>query len=243
MEGVRELDHLLIFLAFESFTFSIPGLEGGVEISQQEEPSRVAISIPGGLGSLFGGGGGQGSGSLGLDDFFGFNEDSESSPGGVSLSFNFPSGGSLSNILRQSSSIFEDNTPFGLNGFFLESETPSLSGFNNLFSGGSRRRPTTPAPVSLGKFSVLSGGPWDNFRSMFSLYTMPEHPGYREVFGPVYGAGEGCGLCHLFPSYGSGSFITLEIVTEPLFDDYHFEEVFEVRINMKYNKIKHIEII
>merc|ERR1719410_140134 len=56
---------------------------------------------------------------------------------------------------------------------------------------------------------------------------MPEHPGYREVFGPVYGAGEGCGLCHLFPSYGSGSFITLEIVTEPFYDNFHFEEVFE----------------
>ena len=208
-----------------------------MEISQQEGelPNRVAISIPGGLGSLFGGGGGQESGALGLDDFFGFNEDSESSPGGVSLSFNFPNGGSLGNILRQSTSIFEDNTPFGLNGFFLGGESPSLSGFNNLFSGGSRRRPTTPAPVSLGKFSVLSGGPWDNFRSMFSLYTMPGHPGYREVFGPVYGAGEGCGLCHLFPSYGSGSFIKLEIVTEPFYNDYHYEEVFEVKIYRKYN--------
>ena len=38
------------------------------------------------------------------------------------------------------------------------------------------------------------------FRSIFSLYTTgPAHPGYREVFGPVYGAGAGCGLCNLFP--------------------------------------------
>ena len=200
----------------------------------QEEPGRVSISIPGGLGSLLGSrGGGLASGSQGLDDFFGFNEDSESSPGGVSLSFNFPGGGSLGNILRQSSSIFEDSTPFGLNGFFLGGDTPSLSGFNNLFSGGSRRRPATPAPVSLGEFSVLTGGPWANFRSMFSLYTMPEHPGYREVFGPVYGAGEGCGLCNLFPSYGAGSFITLEIVTEPFYDYDQYETVFEVRKNRR----------
>ena len=200
----------------------------GLESQGQDElPTRVSISIPGGLGSLgsLGSllGGGQSSGS-GLDDLFGFTEDSESSPGGVSLSFNFPGGGSLGNILRQSSTIFQDNTPFGLNGFFLD-ETPSLSGFNNLFSGGSRS--TTPAPA-LGEFSVLVGGPWDNFRNMFSLYTRPEHPGYREVFGPVYGEGEGCGLCHLFPSYGFGSFITLEIVTEPFYSDYQVQDVFEV---------------
>ena len=206
----------------------------GLESQGQDElPTRVSISIPGGLGSLGSLlGGGQSSGS-GLDDLFGFTEDSESSPGGVSLSFNFPGGGSLGNILRQSSTIFQDNTPFGLNGFFLD-ETPSLSGFNNLFSGGSRS--TTPAPDPLGEFSVLMGGPWDNFRNMFSLYTRPEHPGYREVFGPVYGAGEGCGLCHLFPSYGFGSFITLEIVTEPFYSDYQVQDVFEV--TKKTNRVK-----
>ena len=53
---------------------------------------------------------------------------------------------------------------------------------------------------------------------------MPEHQGYREVFGPVYGNGEGCGLCHLFPHYGLGSFITLDIVTEPFYVDYYYPQ-------------------
>ena len=49
---------------------------------------------------------------------------------------------------------------------------------------------------SVPRFDAVSA----RFRSIFSLYTTgPAHPGYREVFGPVYGAGAGCGLCNLFP--------------------------------------------
>ena len=85
----------------------------GLESQGQDElPTRVSISIPGGLGSLGSLlGGGQSSGS-GLDDLFGFTEDSESSPGGVSLSFNFPGGGSLGNVAGRHTGCAE-NTPGG----------------------------------------------------------------------------------------------------------------------------------
>ena len=123
---------------------------------------RVAISIPGGLGTLLGGGGGV------IDDFFGLGGDSDTAAGGVSVSFNFPSGaeslGSLGSILGGGEGggggIFgSGNTPFGLNGFFLDSSSSSssFSDFNAVFSG-SRPRTTTPSP--LGDFSELSGGPW-----------------------------------------------------------------------------------
>ena len=121
---------------------------------------RVAISIPGGLGTLLGGGGGGV-----IDDFFGLGGDSDTAAGGVSVSFNFPSGaeslGSLGSILgggEGGGGIFgSGNTPFGLNGFFLDSSSSSFSDFNAVFSG-SRPRTTTPSP--LGDFSELSGGPW-----------------------------------------------------------------------------------
>ena len=122
---------------------------------------RVAISIPGGLGTLLGGGGGGV-----IDDFFGLGGDSDTAAGGVSVSFNFPSGaeslGSLGSILGGGEGggggIFgSGNTPFGLNGFFLDSSSSSFSDFNAVFSG-SRPRTTTPSP--LGDFSELSGGPW-----------------------------------------------------------------------------------
>ena len=191
-------------------------------------PKRVAISIPGLSGSS--GGGGLFGGS-GLDDLFGFNEDDDNSAGGVSLSFNFPGEGEgfgLGDILRQTSGIFRNDNPFGLNGFYLDdSPSTSFSNFNSFFSSSNGRpRPPVkqkPSP-SVGKFSVLTGPPWDNFKNIFSLYNMPEHQGYREVFGPVYGNGEGCGLCHLFPHYGLGSFITLDIVTEPFYVDYYYPQ-------------------
>ena len=160
--------------ATQTFTFSIPGLGGGIEISgvsssgdTQEGAGgggrgRVAISIPGGLGTLLGG---SSSGGV-IDDFFGLGGDSDTAAGGVSVSFNFPSGaeslGSLGSILgggEGGGGIFgSDNTPFGLNGFFLDSDSSSssFSDFNALF--GSRPRTTTPSP--LGDFSELSGGPW-----------------------------------------------------------------------------------
>ena len=164
--------------ATQTFTFSIPGLGGGIEISgvsssgdTQEGAGgggrgRVAISIPGGLGTLLGGSGGGGGGVI--DDFFGLGGDSDTAAGGVSVSFNFPSGaeslGSLGSILgggEGGGGIFgSGNTPFGLNGFFLDSDSSSsssFSDFNALFSG-SRPRTTTPSP--LGDFSELSGGPW-----------------------------------------------------------------------------------
>ena len=154
--------------ATQTFTFSIPGLGGGIEISgvsssgdtQEGAGGRVAISIPGGLGTLLGGSGGV------IDDFFGLGGDSDTAAGGVSVSFNFPSGaeslGSLGSILgggEGGGGIFgSGNTPFGLNGFFLDSSSSSsFSDFNALFSG-SRPRTTTPSP--LGDFSELSGGPW-----------------------------------------------------------------------------------
>ena len=163
--------------ATQTFTFSIPGLGGGIEISgvsssgdTQEEAGaggrgRVAISIPGGLGTLLGGS--SGGGGV-IDDFFGLGGDSDTAAGGVSVSFNFPSGaeslGSLGSILgggEGGGGIFgSGNTPFGLNGFFLDSDSSSsssFSDFNALFSG-SRPRTTTPSP--LGDFSELSGGPW-----------------------------------------------------------------------------------
>ena len=156
--------------ATQTFTFSIPGLGGGIEISgvsssgdtQEEAGGRgmVAISIPGGLGTLLGG---SSSGGV-IDDFFGLGGDSDTAAGGVSVSFNFPSGaGSLGSILgggEGGGGIFgSGNTPFGLNGFFLDSDSSSssFSDFNALFSG-SRPRTTTPSP--LGDFSELSGGPW-----------------------------------------------------------------------------------
>ena len=71
--------------------------------------------------------------------------------------------GSLGSILgggEGGGGIFgSGNTPFGLNGFFLDSDSSSsssFSDFNALF--GSRPRTTTPSP--LGDFSELSGGPW-----------------------------------------------------------------------------------
>ena len=156
--------------ATQTFTFSIPGLGGGIEISgvsssgdTQEGAGgggrgRVAISIPGGLGTLLGGGGGV------IDDFFGLGGDSDTAAGGVSVSFNFPSGaeslGSILGVGEGGGGIFgSGNTPFGLNGFFLDSDSSSssFSDFNALFSG-SRPRTTTPSP--LGDFSELSGGPW-----------------------------------------------------------------------------------
>merc|ERR1712227_210346 len=218
-----------------------PGLGGDVEITglstitgggTDNLPKRVAISIPGLSGSS--GGGGLFGGS-GLDDLFGFNEDDDNSAGGVSLSFNFPGEGEgfgLGDILRQTSGIFRNDNPFGLNGFYLDdSPSTSFSNFNSFFSSSNRRpRPPVkqkPSP-SVGKFSVLTGPPWDNFKNIFSLYNMPEHQGYKEVFGPVYGSGEGCGLCHLFPHYGLGSFITLDIVTEPFYTDYYYpQDTFE----------------
>ena len=157
--------------ATQTFTFSIPGLGGGIEISgvsssvdTQEEAGaggrgRVAISIPGGLGTLLGGGGGGGV----IDDFFGLGGDSDTAAGGVSVSFNFPSGaeslGSLGGGEGGGGIFGSGNTPFGLNGFFLDSDSSSssFSDFNALFSG-SRPRTTTPSP--LGDFSELSGGPW-----------------------------------------------------------------------------------
>ena len=157
--------------ATQTFTFSIPGLGGGIEISgvsssgdTQEGAGgggggRVAISIPGGLGTLLGGGGGGGV----IDDFFGLGGDSDTAAGGVSVSFNFPSGaeslGSLGGGEGGGGIFGSGNTPFGLNGFFLDSDSSSssFSDFNALFSG-SRPRTTTPSP--LGDFSELSGGPW-----------------------------------------------------------------------------------
>jgi len=215
----------------KTLTFSIPDLGGGIQISgflnedsDENQPRKVEISLP----SLSGGGGGLSNlfGSQVIDDLFGLPGDSDSSPGGVSLNFNFPSGQNLGNIFRQSNGIFQDNTPFGLNGFYLD-DGPSLTDLNSFFSSSSRRqRPTTTPPPVLGKFSALTGGPWSNFKNIFSLYNMPEHAGYVEVFGPVYDDGQGCGLCHLFPHYGLGSFITLELVVTPFYADFQdFVEV------------------
>ena len=51
----------------------------------------------------------------------------------------------------------QDNTPFGLNGFYLD-DGPSLTDLNSFFSSSSRRqRPTTTPPPVLGKFSALTG--------------------------------------------------------------------------------------
>ena len=210
-----------------SLTISIPGLEGkievtGLDLDEDDDDSnrRVSISIPG----LSGGGGLLGGlGSLfGVDtDYDDYDEDDDDSS--VSLSFNFQRGiNSFSDIFRQSNNFFQNNNPFGLNGFFLgDGPDTSFSSFNNFFSSSGPdyvvvRRPTLPDP-SLGQFSVLQDGPWENFRNIFSLYNQPEHPGYAEVFGPVYGDGQGCGLCHLFPQFGSGSFIVLELVVQPIF--------------------------
>ena len=152
-------------------TISVPGLEGNIEISGISENDndgdsnsrRVSISIPG-LSGLFGSGSGLGS-------LFGVEEDTDNS--GVSLSFNFGSnGGGFGDIFRQTSSIFQSNNPFGLNGFYLDDgpET-SFSNFNSFFSSGPDvvivRRPVLPASPALGQFSVLQGGPWDSFRNIF----------------------------------------------------------------------------
>jgi len=230
----------------KKISFSIPGLGGDIEITglstltggdDDSLPRRVAISIPGlsGSGSRSSAGGSGLFGASRFDDLFGFNEDDDNVAGGVSLSFNFPGDGEgigLGDILRQTSGIFRNNNPFGLNGFYLDdSPSTSFSNFNNFFSSSNRRThpPVKPKPSPpLGKFSVLAGPPWDNFKNIFSLYNMPEHQGYKEVFGPVYGSGEGCGLCHLFPHYGLGSFITLDIVTEPFYTDYYYpQDTFE----------------
>ena len=122
----------------------------------------------------------------------------------------------LRDILEQSSGIFEPGVfsrgkPFGLNGFYLE-ESPSFSDFNNLFNRGPPlpRRKQAPSE-EVGEFSSLTGEPWTNLRSIFLLYTRPGHEGHTDIFGPVQGEAERCGLCQLYRQAGPAHTVTLHV--------------------------------
>ena len=120
----------------------------------------------------------------------------------------------ISVILKQSQDIFDSEgagKPFGLDGFYLQ-ESHSFSDFNNLFKKPKRQ---PPAIEEVGEFASLgTGEPWDKFRNIFVLYSKPQQEGYAEIFGPVYGENQGCGLCHLFPTFEVSEFVTLELVSE-----------------------------
>ena len=142
---------------------------------------------------------------------------------------------SLSLVLKQSQGIFDSEgsgKPFGLDGFYLQ-ESPSFSDFNNLF----KRKPTQPkrqpsAIEEVGDFAWLgTGEPWNKFRNIFRLYSRPRQEGYVEIFGPVYDENQGCGLCHLFPSFEEGEFITLELISEAVQTTSTYQE-YEVNINV-----------
>ena len=128
----------------------------------------------------------------------------------------------FADILEQSKGILEQadirrEKPFGLSGFYL-GDSPSFSDFNNLFN----KRPTVPrnkqpSSEDVGDFSSLTGELWDNFRNIFLLSSKPRHEGYAEIFGPVYGGGQGCGLCHLFPgTLQDGDYVTVELAGRPV---------------------------
>ena len=148
--------------------------------------------------------------SIGLGSLFGGGTDIREEAG---LKVN------LQDILEKSIGIFEPEgfsrgNPFGLSGFYLE-ESPSFSDFNNLFN----RRPSVPEKTptkDVGEFAGLRGDPWTNFLSMFALYRQPEHEGYNKIFGPVGIEDKGCGLCHLFPQFSQGDFVTLELGQQPV---------------------------
>ena len=118
-----------------------------------------------------------------------------------------------------------------MDGFYLQ-ESPSFSDFNNLF----KRKPSQPkrqppAIEEVGDFAPLgTGEPWDKFRNIFRLYSQPGQEGFAEIFGPVYDENQGCGLCHLFPSFEEGEFVTLELITEAVQNTSIYQE-YEVNIN------------
>ena len=126
----------------------------------------------------------------------------------------------LSVILKQSQDIFDSEgsgKPFGLDGFYLQ-ESPSFSDFNNLFkTRPSQPRRQPPAIEEVGEFASLgTGEPWDKFKNIFVLYNKPQQEGHVEIFGPVYGENQGCGLCNLFPKFEVAEFVTLELISEPV---------------------------
>ena len=124
----------------------------------------------------------------------------------------------LSVILKQSQDIFDSEgtgKPFGLDGFYLQ-ESTSFSDFNNLFKKKPSQPKRQPAEIEeVGEFASLgTGEPWNKFRNIFVLYSKPQQEGYVEIFGPVYGQNQGCGLCHLFPKFEAAEFVTLELISE-----------------------------
>merc|ERR1719312_1558819 len=142
-------------------------------------------------------------------------------------------------------SINPDQGAFSLEGFlrrpqssFLDifgSQTGSLKplvGLGDFIGRGTPQQSTS----SLGVFSGLTGGPWTSFQSIFTLYNQPEVRGYREVFGPVYGLGGGCGLCQLFTSGTvslEGAIVTIELVDhekENSDESDYYHEVLEEEI-------------
>ena len=141
-------------------------------------------------------------------------------------------------ILKQSQDIFDSEgsgKPFGLDGFYLQ-ESPFFSDFNNLF----KRRPSqptrkSPAKEEIGEFASLgTGEPWDKFRNIFLLYGKPQQEGHVEIFGPVYGENQGCGLCNLFPKFEVADFVTLELISEPVQTTTTYQE-HEVNIILTIN--------
>ena len=121
-------------------------------------------------------------------------------------------------ILKQSQDILDSEgsgKPFGLDGFYLQ-EIPSFSDFNNLFTRKPSQPKRQPPPKEeVGEFASLgTGEPWDKFRNIFVLYSKPQQEGYVEIFGPLYGENQGCGLCHLFPKFEAAEFVTLELISE-----------------------------
>merc|ERR1719312_1532291 len=142
-------------------------------------------------------------------------------------------------------SINQDQGAFSLEGFLRRPQSSFLDIFGSqagslkpLVGLGDFTGRGTPqqSTSSLGVFSGLTGGPWTSFQSIFTLYNQPEVRGYREVFGPVYGLGGGCGLCQLFTSGTvslEGAIVTIELVDhekENSDESDYYHEVLEEEI-------------
>ena len=142
----------------------------------------------------------------------------------------------LSNILKQSQDVFDSEgsgKPFGLDGFYLQ-ESPSFSDFNNLFKSrpSQPRRQPPAAREEVGEFASLgTGEPWNKFSNIFALYSKPQLEGHVEIFGPLYGENQGCGLCNLFPEFEVDEFVTLELISEPVQTTTPYQE-HEVNIDI-----------
>jgi len=119
---------------------------------------------------------------------------------------------------------------FNLGGFFGNKNHQPSNPFRNIFGSDNFKPSHELRPQitsSLGVFGGLTGRPWPSFRNIFLLYNKPELRGHREVFGPVYGPGSGCGLCQLFPSdrgYTTGTKVTLELVPDNSEYEYYYDE-------------------